>query len=51
MKFVDIETAFEASIGLDEIVNEQLPIALRHPVSFGDLYVCGPCHFLIRTSF
>ena len=39
MKFVDIETSFPASIGMDEIVNEQKPIALRHNVSFGDLYV------------
>ena len=32
-----METQFDASIGLDEIVEEQRPIALRHNVSFGDL--------------
>ncbi len=38
MAFADIETNFKASVGLDEIVEEQRPIALRHNVSFGDLY-------------
>lgn len=38
MAFADIETDFEASAGLDEIVEEQRLIALRHNVSFGDLY-------------
>ena len=37
MAFVDIETSYTASLGMDEIVNEQKPIALRHNVSFGDL--------------
>ena len=37
MAFTDIETAFAASIGLDEIANEQRPFALKHNVSFGDL--------------
>ncbi|KAI0708498.1 versatile peroxidase VPS1 [Earliella scabrosa] len=36
MAFADIETSFEASIGLDEIVEEQKPFALKHKVSFGD---------------
>ncbi|RPD63886.1 manganese peroxidase isozyme precursor [Lentinus tigrinus ALCF2SS1-6] len=36
MAFADIETNFEASVGLDEIVEEQRPIAIRHNVSFGD---------------
>ncbi|KAH9934460.1 heme peroxidase [Epithele typhae] len=36
MKFSDVETAFHASIGLDEIVAKQLPYALKHNVSFGD---------------
>ena len=36
MAFADIETNFEASNGLDEIVEEQRPIAIRHNVSFGD---------------
>ena len=31
------ETNFTASIGLDEIVGEQQPIAIQFPVSFGDL--------------
>ena len=55
MKFASIETAFresccsyasiiahdssDANVGVDEIVEEQRPFALRHPVSFGDLYV------------
>ena len=37
MAFADIETSFEASLGLDEIVEEQKPFALKHKVSFGDL--------------
>ena len=37
MAFTEIETSFEASIGLDEIANEQRPFALKHNVSFGDL--------------
>ncbi|KAH9942326.1 heme peroxidase [Epithele typhae] len=39
MKFLGTdtdETTFPASIGMDEIVGEQKPIALRHNVSFGD---------------
>ena len=32
-----IETTFHASAGLDEIVGEQTPFALKHKVSFGDL--------------
>ena len=39
MAFADIETGFHASTGLDEIVGEQKPFALKHNVSFGDLYV------------
>ncbi|TBU39342.1 heme peroxidase [Dichomitus squalens] len=31
-----IETTFKASAGLDEIVGEQKPFALKHNVSFGD---------------
>ena len=37
MAFADEETSFEASNGLDEIVEEQRPFALSHNVSFGDL--------------
>ncbi|KAI0745458.1 manganese peroxidase isozyme precursor [Earliella scabrosa] len=36
MAFADEETSFEASNGLDEIVEEQRPFALSHNVSFGD---------------
>ncbi|KAH9934475.1 heme peroxidase [Epithele typhae] len=36
MAFTEIETGFNASIGLDEIANEQRPFALKHNVSFGD---------------
>ncbi|KAI0752530.1 versatile peroxidase VPS1 [Daedaleopsis nitida] len=36
MAFSEIETNFEASLGLDEIVEEQKPFALAHKVSFGD---------------
>ncbi|KAM5546023.1 hypothetical protein V8D89_000149 [Ganoderma adspersum] len=36
MAFADIETSFHASTGLDEIVGEQKPFALKHNVSFGD---------------
>ena len=38
MAFSGIETNYAASNGLDEIVEEQRPVALRHNVSFGDLY-------------
>ena len=37
MAFSDIETDFDASLGLDEIVEEQKPFAIKHQVSFGDL--------------
>lgn len=37
MAHSDIETAYHANIGVDEIIEEQRPIALRHDVSFGDL--------------
>ncbi|KAI0356847.1 versatile peroxidase VPS1 [Trametes cingulata] len=36
MAFADIETAFPASAGMDEIVEEQRPFAIKHKVSFGD---------------
>ncbi|OJT03659.1 Versatile peroxidase VPL2 [Trametes pubescens] len=36
MAFAQIETNFKASIGMDEIVEEQRPFALKHKVSFGD---------------
>lgn len=39
MAWSQIETAYHANIGVDEIVEEQRPVALRHPVSFGDLLV------------
>ncbi len=39
MAFAQIETNFKASIGMDEIVEEQRPFALKHKVSFGDLCV------------
>ena len=39
MAHSQIETAFHANIGVDEIVEEQRPFALRHNVSFGDLSV------------
>ena len=36
LAFTDIETNYPASIGLDEIANEQRPYALKHNVSFSD---------------
>ncbi|THH28779.1 hypothetical protein EUX98_g5401 [Antrodiella citrinella] len=36
MAFAQIETNFHANIGVDEIVEEQRPFALKHQVSFGD---------------
>jgi len=36
MAFAQIETNFHANIGVDEIVEEQRPFALKHKVSFGD---------------
>lgn len=39
MAHSDIETNYHANIGVDEIVEEQRPFALRHNVSFGDLSV------------
>ena len=47
MAFTEIETGFAASVGLDEIANEQRPFALKHNVSFGDLYAI----FLSLFSF
>ena len=37
--FADIETAFHANGGLDEIVALQKPIRARHNISAADLYV------------
>ena len=39
MAHTDIEVKFAANNGLDEIIEEQRPFALKHNVSFGDLYV------------
>ena len=39
MIFDDIETAFHANGGLDEIVALQKPIRARHNISAADLYV------------
>lgn len=39
MAFSQIETNFHANVGVDEIVEEQRPFALKHNVSFGDLLV------------
>ncbi|KAF5378509.1 hypothetical protein D9615_007179 [Tricholomella constricta] len=36
MAHADIETAYHANAGLDDIVELQRPIAIRHGVSFGD---------------
>ncbi|KAM5537513.1 hypothetical protein V8D89_008840 [Ganoderma adspersum] len=36
MAFSEIETNFHANVGVDEIVEEQRPFALKHKVSFGD---------------
>ncbi|KAI0061206.1 manganese peroxidase 1 [Artomyces pyxidatus] len=36
MAFSEIETNFHANIGVDEIVEEQRPFAIKHEVSFGD---------------
>ena len=35
--FESIETNFHASIGVDEIVNEQAPFIARHNITPGDL--------------
>lgn len=43
MAFAQIETNFKASVGMDEIVEEQRPFALKHKVSFGDLCVTNAC--------
>lgn len=37
--FASIETNFHASIGIDEIVNEQAPFLARHNITAGDLWV------------
>ena len=39
MIFEDIETAFHANIGVDEIIDEQKPFVARHNITPGDLYV------------
>ncbi|KAI0702846.1 manganese peroxidase 1 [Cytidiella melzeri] len=36
MAFAQIETNYHANNGVDEIVEDQRPIAIRHQVSFGD---------------
>ncbi|THV02687.1 manganese peroxidase isozyme precursor [Dendrothele bispora CBS 962.96] len=36
MHFSDIETAFPANNGVDDIVDAQRPFAIKHQVSFGD---------------
>ena len=36
MHFSDIETNFAANNGVDDIVEQQKPIAIKHQVSFGD---------------
>lgn len=48
MAFSEIETAFHANNGVDEIVEEQRPFALKHNVSFGDLFVTSFIHTLFR---
>lgn len=35
--FEDIETAFHANAGVDEIIDEQKPILARHNITVGDL--------------
>lgn len=37
MIFSEIETNFHANTGVDEIVEEQRPFAIKHNVTFGDL--------------
>lgn len=37
--FEDIETAFHANNGVDEIIDEQKPFVARHNITPGDLYV------------
>ena len=37
--FEDIETAFHANAGVDEIINEQKPFLARSNMTVGDLYV------------
>ena len=36
---LDTDLLTDANVGVDEIVEEQRPFALKHKVSFGDLYV------------
>ena len=50
MAFAEEETNFEASIGLDEIVGEQKPFALKHKVSFGDLCVLPKVTLLLALT-
>ena len=50
MAFAEEETNFEASIGLDEIVGEQKPFALKHKVSFGDLCVLPNVALLLALT-
>lgn len=37
MAHTDVEIQYAANNGLDEIIEEQRPFALKHNVSFGDL--------------
>ena len=37
MIFEDIEGQYEANIGIDEIVNSQIPFVQRHNITPGDL--------------
>lgn len=39
MVFDDIETAFHANNGVDEIIDEQKPFVAKHNMTAGDLYV------------
>ena len=39
MAHSDIEMAYSENLGLDDIVEDQRPFAIKYNVSFGDLYV------------
>ncbi|EJD51289.1 MnP-atypical, short manganese peroxidase [Auricularia subglabra TFB-10046 SS5] len=41
IQFGDIELAFEANAGIDEIVDDLKPFALQHGISFGDVIHFG----------
>ena len=49
MSHSDVELSDPANVGVDEIVEKLRPIAIKHGVSFGDLYVAICTH--LHTSY